>query len=60
MKSSYIKPHFDANKKLAVNKSNAQHNEIKTRMTVALRSNALSVSNMNIDVVMPDVSKSNC
>jgi len=51
-----IAPHFEANKLLAVNKSNAQHNEVQTRLTVAKRSNALHLNQMNIDVVMPAVS----
>ena len=51
-----IAPHFEPNKLLAVNKSNAQHNEVRTRLTVAKRSNALHLNQMNIDVVMPDVS----
>ena len=51
-----IAPHFEANKLLAVNKSNAQHNEVQTRLTVAKRSNALHLNQMNIDIVMPDVS----
>jgi len=52
-----IAPHFEPNKLLAVNKSNAQHNEVRTRLTVAKRSNALHLNQMNIDVVMPDVFK---
>lgn len=51
-----IQPKFKANKLLAVNKSNAQHNELKTRMTIALRSNSLSLNQMNLDVVLPEVS----
>jgi hypothetical protein len=51
-----INPNFKPNKLLAVNKSNAQHNEIKTRMVVAAKSNALSLGNMNLDVVLLDVS----
>ena len=51
-----IQPHFNANKLLAVNKSNAQHNEIKTRMTVAQRSKALHLNQMNLDTVLPEVS----
>jgi hypothetical protein len=39
---------YKANKMLATNKSNGQHNEIKARLTVAQRSNALHLSNMNI------------
>ena len=52
-----IEPNFKANKLLAVNKSNAQHNEIKTRMTIAQKSNALHLNNMNLDIVLPDVFK---
>lgn len=51
-----INPDFKPNKLLAVNKSNAQHNEIKTRMVVAQKSNALSLNNMNLDAVLPEVS----
>ena len=46
---------FKPNKLLATNKSNAQHNEIKTRMTQAQKSNALHLSQMNLDVVIPEV-----
>ena len=55
-----IQPHFEPNKLLAVNKSNAQHNEIKTRMTIASKSNALHLNQMNISVVFPDVSTYLC
>ena len=48
-----INPDFKVNKLLAVNKSNAQHNEIKTRLVVAGKSNALSLGNMNLDAVLP-------
>ena len=51
-----INPNFKVNKLLAVNKSNGQHNEIKTRLVVAAKSNALSLGNMNLDIVLPDVS----
>jgi len=54
-----ITAHFKPNKMLAVNKSNAQHDEIKTRLTVAKKSNALHLNQMNIDTVLPDVSKQN-
>ena len=56
MNSFTIKPDFNANKLLAVNKSNKQHDEIKTRMIVAQKSNALHVNNMNLDSVLPSVS----
>ena len=46
---------FKANKLLATNKSNAQHNEVKTRMIQAQKSNALHLSQMNLDVVLPEV-----
>jgi len=52
-----IKPHFQPNKLLAVNKSNAQHNEIKTRLEIAKRSNALHINNMNLDSVLPEIFK---
>jgi hypothetical protein len=35
---------FKPNKLLAVNKANAAHNEIKTRMDVAKKSNSLHLS----------------
>jgi Leucine-rich repeat (LRR) protein len=56
-KPCVIKPHFEPNKLLAVNKSNAQHNEIKTRLTVSLKSNALHLNQMNLDCVLPEVFK---
>ena len=52
-----IAPKFQQNKLLAVNKSNAQHNEIKTRMTVALKSNALCLNQMNLSSILPEVFK---
>ena len=52
----YIEPHFKANQNLAVNKSNAQHNEIKTRLVIAQRSNALSLNQMNLNTILPEVS----
>ena len=52
-----IKPHFEHNKNLAVNKSNAQHNEIKTKLEIAKRSNALHLNNMNLNSVIPEVFK---
>lgn len=39
-----IKADFKPNKLLATNKSNAQHNEIKTRLTVAQKTNALHLN----------------
>jgi hypothetical protein len=51
-----IKPKFTANKLLAVNKSNKQHDEIKNRIRISQKSNALHLSQMNIDIVMPEVS----
>lgn len=53
-----INPDFKVNKMLAVNKSNAQHNEIKTRLVVAAKSNALTLNNMNLNMVLPEVSTS--
>ena len=55
--SCVIKPHFEHNKGLAVNKANAQHNEIKTRLEIAKRSNALHLNNMNLNSVLPEVFK---
>jgi len=54
-----IAPHFQPNKMLAVNKSNKQHNEIKTRIVVAQKSNALTINNMNLDSVFPEIFKMN-
>ena len=51
-----IEPNFNPNKLLAVNKSNKQHDEIKTRMITAQKSNALHINNMNLDTVLPSVS----
>ena len=50
-----IRPNFQPNKLIAINKNNPQHKEIQTRMTVAKKSNALHLTQMNIDIVMPDV-----
>lgn len=52
-----IAPKFTPNKLLAVNKSNAQHNELKTRITVSLKSNALCINQMNLTTVMPEIFK---
>jgi len=52
-----IKPHFVHNKGLAVNKANAQHNQIKTLLEVAKRSMALHLNNMNLNSVLPEVFK---
>jgi len=46
---------FKPNKLLATNRSNGQHNEIKTRMIQAQRSNALHLSQMNLNQVLPEV-----
>ena len=39
-----IKKDFVPNKLLATNKSNGQHDEIKTRMKVAMRTNAIHLN----------------
>jgi hypothetical protein len=52
-----IAAHFVPNKLLAVNKNNAQHNEIKSRLTIANKSNALHLNQMNLDVMLPEVFK---
>lgn len=52
----HIKPDFTQNKSLAVNKSNAQHNELKTRMEIAKKSNALHFNQMNLSNILPEVS----
>jgi len=43
-----IKADFTPNKRLATNKGNAQHNEIKTRMQVAQKTKALHLNQLNI------------
>ena len=48
---------FKPNKLLATNKANAQHNEVKTRIVTAQRSKSLHLSQMNLDVVLPEVFK---
>ena len=48
---------FKPNKLLATNKSNSQHNEIKARIEIAKKSNSLHLSEMNIDIVLPQVFK---
>ncbi len=50
-----IKADFMPNKKLATNKSNGQHNEIKTKLAVALKTKALHLNQLNINHVMPEV-----
>ena len=50
-----IKKDFKPNKLIATNKGNSQHNEIKTRMTVALKTNALHLNQLNLNVVLPEV-----
>lgn len=48
---------FKPNKLLATNKSNAQHNEVKTRLVTAQKSKSLHLSNMNLDCVLNEVFK---
>jgi len=48
---------FRPNKLLATNKSNGQHNEVKTRIVTAQKSKSLHLANMNLDVVLPEVFK---
>jgi hypothetical protein len=52
----HIKPDYVNNKNLAVNKSNAQHNELKTRLEIAKKSNALHFNQMNLSNIMSEVS----
>ena len=52
----HIKPDYINNKNLAVNKSNAQHNELKTRLEIAKKSNALHFNQMNLSNIMSEVS----
>ena len=39
--------------------SNKQHDEIKNRIRISVKSNALHLSQMNIDILMPEVSEKN-
>jgi Leucine-rich repeat (LRR) protein len=48
---------FKPNKLLATNKANAAHNEIKSRIEIAKKSNSLHLSQLNLDVVLPQVFK---
>ncbi len=48
---------FKPNKLLATNKANAAHNEVKSRIELAKKSNSLHLSQMNLDVVLPHVFK---
>lgn len=48
---------FRPNKLLATNKSNSAHNEVKSRVEIAKKSNSLHLSQMNLDVVLPHVFK---
>ena len=50
-----LKSDFTLNKLLATNKNNAQHNEIKTRMGIAKKTNSLHLNQLNIDIVLPEV-----
>ena len=52
-----IKSDFKPNKLLATNKANQSHNEVKSRMEIAKRSNNLHLSQMNLDHVLPQVFK---
>jgi Leucine-rich repeat (LRR) protein len=53
--ASQIKAHFEPNKLLAVNQRNGQHQEVQARLTVAKKSNALHLNQLNLDVVLPEV-----
>lgn len=50
-----IKSEFTPNKQLATNKNNAQHNELKTRLALARKTNALHLNQLNINSVFPEV-----
>ena len=52
-----ISADFKPNKLLATNKANSAHNEVKARMELAKKSNSLHLSQMNLDVVLPQVFK---
>ncbi len=55
MNTNRIKPDYEDNKLLAVNKANGQHQEINTRILIAKKSNVLHLNNINISVVMPEI-----
>ncbi len=40
---------------MATNKSNAQHNEVRTRLTLAKKTNSLHLNQLNLDSVIPEV-----
>jgi Leucine-rich repeat (LRR) protein len=50
-----IRSDFEPNKLLATNKSNAQHNEVRTRMTLAKKTNSLHLNQLNIDAILPEI-----
>lgn len=50
-----IKADYKHNKLISTNKNNAQHNEIKTRMKVAAKTNALHLNQLNLDSILPEV-----
>jgi hypothetical protein len=50
-----IKSEFTANKLLATNKDNSQHNEIKTRIALSKKTNSLHLNQLNIDIVLTEV-----
>jgi hypothetical protein len=52
-----IKSEFTPNKLLATNKANAQHNEIKTRMALAKKTNSLHLNQLNLDTILNEVSR---
>ena len=48
---------FNPNKLLATNKANGSHNDVKARIEIAKKSNSLHLSQMNLDVVLPQIFK---
>jgi hypothetical protein len=50
-----IKAEFAANRLLATNKGNGQHDEIKTRLSLAKKTNCLHLNQLCLDVVLPEV-----
>lgn len=50
-----IQSEFQPNKLLAVNKGNAQHNEVKTRLALARKTNSLHLNQLNLDTVLVEV-----
>ena len=50
-----IKSEFSANKLLATNKANGQHDEVRTRLALAKKTNSLHLNQLCLDTVLPEV-----